>query len=191
MFGRLAPYHSPRFTPVAPDLREAGRALALPGYYQTRNYSCGYACALMVSRYFDADVIGQELFERLGTGRDGTRQTAIVRELRAHGVRANVRYDVDFDRLRAIIDRGKLVIGYMHDIDHWIVCYGYARAPDRVYLADPRPGEPCAHPWAQAARRLRRFGIVCSAAEATPAVAPAPCPAERGPGQLSFDFEIP
>jgi ABC-type bacteriocin/lantibiotic exporter with double-glycine peptidase domain len=169
-----------------------GRSLTLPGFYQTRSYSCGYACALMVARYFEADVIGQELFARLGTGRDGTRQTAIVRELRAHGVRANVRYDVDFGRLRSSIDQGKLVIAYMHDIDHWVVCYGYTRDPDRVYLADPRPGESCEHPWADAGRSLRRFGIVCSPGPDA-AFEPAASVAtdERGPGQLSFDFGIP
>jgi ABC-type bacteriocin/lantibiotic exporter with double-glycine peptidase domain len=134
----------------------------------------------MVARHFEADVIGQELFERLGTGRDGTRQNAIVRELRAHGVRANVRYDVDFDRLRTAIDRGKLIIGYMHDIDHWIVCCGYALEPERVYVADPRPGEPSEHRWALARINLRGFGIVCSAADE---VAP-----EASRPQLDLDF---
>lgn len=191
MFRRLAPYHSPCFTPAVPGDRDAGRSLALPGFYQTRNYSCGYACALMVARYFEAEVTGQELFERLGTGRDGTRQTAIVRELRAHGVRANIRYDVDFGRLRATIDQGKLVIGYMHDIDHWIVCYGYARDPDRVYLADPRPGESCEHRWVEAGRRLRRFGIVCSPGLDAAPLGQSAARGEHGPGQLSFDFGIP
>ena len=147
----------------------------MPGYRQVRNYTCGYASALMVLRHYRPETNARELFDRLGTGRDGTRQTAIVRELRASGLSANVRYDVDFTRLRTAIDRGKLVIGYLHDIDHWVVLYGYGAAPEQqVYVADPRPLEPCVHGWDAYRPRLRDFGIVCSDPVARPIPLPAP-----------------
>jgi hypothetical protein len=141
---------------------ERVRTVGLAGFRQVRNYSCGYASALMVARHFGRTIGGQQLFERLGTGRDGTRQAAIIRELRRLDIRAGVRYDADFDDYARAIDGGKLIIGYLHDVDHWLVIYGYGRAPNRMFVADPRPGEGCEHDWTHYAPRLRGFGISCS-----------------------------
>ncbi len=116
----------------------------------------------MVARYFAPNVIASELYELLGTSRDGTRQTSIVRGLRAIGVSANIRYDVDYDRLRQQVDRGKPVISYLFDDEHWVVVYGYAKAPDRVFVADPRPGHASEYVWSSYGDRLGQFGIVCS-----------------------------
>jgi len=175
----LRPYQVIRYRPL---LRDAAgtNTLSVPAYRQTRNYCCGFTCALMVAHYFEAPVSARDLFERLGTARDGTRQNAIVRELRALRLRINVRYDVDFDRLRREIDQGKLIIGYLADAEHWVVLYGYAVSPERVYIADPRPDEGCEHAWESIAPRLGGFGMVCSSTgdrEYVPA-----------PVQLSFDF---
>ena len=116
----------------------------------------------MVLHYFGAQVPAVELFRRLGTGRDGTRQNAILRELRAAGLRANLRYDVDFARICQEIDHNKLIVGYLHDLEHWMVIYGYGRRPDRVFVADPRPQEGCVQPWQGYQARLGGFGIICS-----------------------------
>ncbi len=163
---KLQPYHVTRFRPAVSD--EAGaRTLNVPGYRQTRNYCCGFASALMVVHYFEAQVPAQELFDRLGTARDGTRQNAIVRELRAAGLRVNVRYDVDFERIQHEIDRDKLLIGYLADAEHWVVIYGYGVNPRRVYVADPRPDVDCEQAWDDIAPRLGTFGMVCSSPRST------------------------
>lgn len=148
--------------PVHRDHDARVTTLPVPGYRQARNYTCGYAAALMVIRYFEPDASAQELYARLGTCRDGTRQTAIVRELRNSGVSANVRYDVHFGRIARSIDQGKPIIGYLHDIDHWLVIYGYGRDPERVFVADPEPYESCEHRWSTYGQRLAHFGIICS-----------------------------
>lgn len=188
----LAPHHTPRFAPDLPAPGARARALALPGYRQARNYSCGYACSLMVIRYYRPAVGGRDLFDRLGTGMDGTRQTAIVRELRASGLSANVRYDVDFARLQREVDQNKLVISYLHDIDHWVVLYGYGLEPSRVYVADPRPQEICQQPWEPFSTRLRGFGIVCADPDARVSAPPIeesePATHQPAPIQLAFDF---
>jgi len=200
---KLKPYHVIRYRPALPGAAGAN-AVPVPAYRQTRNYCCGFATTLMVAHHFDAPVAGRELFENLGTARDGTRQGAIVRELRALGMRVNVRYDVDFDRIRREIDRGKLIIGYLVDAEHWVVIYGYAHQPERLYIADPRPEVECEHAWEAIAPCLRRFGMVCSRA-AQPRAAlwkrpsiPTAGKRERAPRegeearcaavQLSFDF---
>ena len=155
------PHHAPPFLPAYASCRSE-ETLAIPGYRQARNYSCGFATALMVARYYRPDVNARRLFEQLGTGRDGTRQNAIVKVLRAQGLGANVRYDVGFERLRQEILRGKLVVGYLHDSEHWVLLYGYGLAPRRVFIADPEPGVGCVKAWERYADRLRAFGIVCS-----------------------------
>ncbi len=151
----------------------------------------------MAVRYYLDDVDARQLYKRLGTGRDGTRQNAIVKALRGFGLGANVRYDVGFERLRREIELGKLVIGYLHDTEHWVLLYGYGLDPARVFVADPEPGEPCVHLWERYVERLQSFGIVCSSRRQLGARArillppPAPPPRQRPEpiwAQLSFAF---
>lgn len=171
---RFRPHHAPRYHLVHPDGDGHVTTLPVHGVRQARNYTCGFATALMVLRYFGSDIPGLELYRRLGTDRDGTRQSAIVRELRAAGLRANIRYDVDFARVCREIDRNKLIIGYLHDDEHWLVLYGYGRNPMRVFVADPDPDASCEHPWDTYSPRLARFGIICSHPSGSAAVRQTP-----------------
>lgn len=202
-FRALKPHLAPPFLPARRLDDGDVVTLPVPGYRQVRSYSCGFATALMVVRYFELPVAGRELYSLLGTDRTGTRQTAIVRALRGLGLRASVRYDAGFDRLARGIDAGKLVVGYLHDVEHWLVLYGYGRDPDRVFVADPRPGLPCEHLWEDYGARLGGFGIFCSradrAARAEDDAMPMPMPerplgeARSAPAgaltQLRFDFD--
>ncbi len=194
------PYFTPRFATLQRDRADNARTLDLPGYRQARMYACGYASTLMVVRYFGIDIAAEALFRQLHTDRDGTRQNAIVRELRGLGLRAGVRYDVDFARIGREIDRGKLIVSYLADAEHWVVVYGYGHEPDRLFVADPRPDEPCEHSWSEYGGRLEGFGIICSrtpAPQLSVAVEPRPAPilrepevepAAAPPAQLVFDF---
>ena len=171
----------------------AGKTLEVSGFRQVRSYTCGYAATALVLDFFGEYVPAAQLFRRLGTGRDGTRQNAIVREIRAQGIAASVRYDVGFERICNEIDRDKLVVSYLADAEHWVVLYGYSRQPDRVYVADSRPEESCEHPWKLYGPRLNQFGIVCSGGGARMAKTGdirglAPTIVEGEPKQLSFPF---
>lgn len=136
--------------------------LPLGGFRQARSHTAGFATALMVVRYFGAEVTAMDLFRRLGASREGARQSAMVRELRAAGLRASLRHDLDFGRICRAIERNKLVVVHLADIAHWAVIYGYGRDPERVYVADPRPDEGCCQPWEDYAPRLGGLGLVCS-----------------------------
>lgn len=138
----------------------------IPGYRQAKSYSCGFASTLMVARHFGVEMAATELYELVGTDFWGTSQTSIVRALRAVGLRANTRYDVDLQRISLAVDRGKVLIGYLGDAEHWLVIYGYGRSPDRVFVADPRPTHSeCEKRWEEYGSRLGGFGIVCSSGQ--------------------------
>lgn len=189
---RPQPYYAPPFVPASRLDDPNVRTLDIPGYRQVRSYTCGYACALMVLRYFRADVPGRELYEALGTDRTGTRQTAIVQGLRQLGLSVSLRYDLDFDRLRSTIEAGKPSIGYLDDIEHWVVMYGYGDAPRRIFIADPRTDIPCEHLWDSVAPRLKGFAMVCSdRSRKRPPAEPrrAREPADDQAPQLVFDFD--
>lgn len=138
----------------------------------------------MVLRHFERSLCGSELFRALGTARDGTGQSAIVRVLRSQGLGANVRYDMNFARIVSCVDQGKPLVGYLEDEEHWLVIYGYARNPERVFVADPEPDKACEHSWQSYGQRLGGFGIVCSQRQ-VPTVLD-----EDVVTQLSFDFAV-
>lgn len=165
------------------------RTLDIVGHRQVRNYTCGYASSLTVLRHFRPEIRARELYDRLGTGRDGTRQGAIIRELRRAGLSANARYDFDFQRLQTAVDRGKLIIAYYYPAEHWVVLYGYGREPERVFVADSRAGEQCEHPWADYGPKLRGFGIIIADREARPASA-SEAAAELAPAQAVQASEV-
>src|SRR5690606_11088382 len=136
-------------------------AVGVRAYYQVRDYTCGFASTLTVLHSFRRYVDPADLYRRLGTDRSGTRQTAIVRELRAEGLSANLRYDLDFARITRLVDEGALIIGYHFRLEHWLVLFGYRRDPDRVLVADSLPGHRTEHEWAVFGEKLGNFGIVC------------------------------
>lgn len=157
------PYIAPPFYPSVKSADPEVKALAIPGYYQVREYTCGFACTLMALHYYRRYVSPQDLYEQLGTDYTGTSQGAIVRELRAAGCGAGILRDLDFARLRKSIDGNRLVIGYHHRLEHWVVLYGYGTNPDRVFVADPLRHHRSEHSWADYGPKLRGFGIVVAA----------------------------
>lgn len=159
---QLKPHIAPPYFPPVPHGDPKVVARPIRAYRQVRQYTCGYASALTVAHALRCYVEPTDLYDRLGTDHTGTSQTAIVNSLRAVGVSAALRYDLGFDGLRRVIDAGKLVIGYHHRLEHWVVIYGYGVDPERVFVADPLPGMRSEHLWSRYGEKLRNFGIVCS-----------------------------
>jgi ABC-type bacteriocin/lantibiotic exporter with double-glycine peptidase domain len=154
------PYLAPPFYPAA-WLSAEYRAEPLRAYYQVRDYTCGFASTLTVLHRFRRYVAPAELFERLGTDRTGTRQTAIVRELRREGLSVAVRYDLDFEAVARQLDRGALIIAYHQNLEHWLVAFGYRRDTASILVADPWPAHRTEHRWETFGPKLGGFGIVC------------------------------
>lgn len=177
------PYLAPPFYPAAPQADPTVKTLSIPGYYQARQYTCGYASTLMVLHYYRRFVDGRSLYQQLGTDHTGTSQSSILRALRELGIAANLRYDFDMGVLRRAIDANKLVIGYHRRLEHWVVLYGYGRDPERVFVADPLQHMRHEHMWSYYGPKLGGFGIVCSPKRAC---VRAPLPAHRAPYREAF-----
>jgi ABC-type bacteriocin/lantibiotic exporter with double-glycine peptidase domain len=158
---RPKPYTAPPFYPDGKHDDPAFAAVPVRGYYQVRDYTCGFASTLTVLHGLRRYVDPADLYRQLGTDRSGTRQTAIVKALRYHGVSANLRYDLDFAGLGRAIDDGSLIIAYHNRLEHWLVVFGYGRGPDRVLVADSLPGNRSEHAWDEYGPKLGGFGIIC------------------------------
>jgi ABC-type bacteriocin/lantibiotic exporter with double-glycine peptidase domain len=156
------PYLAPPFYP-APLLGDpTANVLPIAGFYQVRDYTCGYASTLTVLRYYRRYTPEQEVYGQLGTNHHGTSQSSIIRVLRQQGIRASIRYDLNYELIRRCIDSNKLIIGYHHRLEHWVTVFGYAREPDRVFIADSYPGYRREHLWDAYGPKMGSFGIVCS-----------------------------
>ena len=155
------PYTAPAYYPGVPLHDHTAQVLSLQGFFQVRPYTCGFASTLTVLRYFRRYVPERELYERLGTDSEGTSQTAIIRELRREGLSVSIRYNMDFSRICQAIDSNRLVVGYHHRLEHWVVIHGYARDPDRIFVADSYPGYRREHTWEYYGVKMHGFGIVC------------------------------
>lgn len=159
---QLKPHVAPPYFPPVPHHDRTVVARPIRAYYQVRQYTCGFASALTVLHALQRRVEPRELYRALRTDYTGTRQTAIVDALRGRGVSANLRYDLDFARLARALDAGRLVIGYHHPMEHWVVLYGYGRDPARLFVADPLPSMGSEQMWDKYGPKLNHFGIVCS-----------------------------
>ena len=158
---RIKPYLAPPYYPVPPRGDQAARVLPIAAHFQVTQYTCGFASVLTVLKSYGRSVNERELYRRLGTGRDGTSEVAILSELDRAGIAAEVRHDLSFPEIRQVVDQRRLIIGYHGGLDHWLVLHGYGTDPERVFVADSLVGNRRVHPWADYGPKLGGFGIVC------------------------------
>ncbi|MCL4750429.1 MAG: C39 family peptidase [Myxococcales bacterium] len=121
--------------------------LDVPGLRQTRDYSCGYAAALMVMWTFrlPRTKAGQtksmtSLWYRVEPDTEtGTSTTRMIAALRASGIGVSHRRDLDFDQIADAIADGFPIIVVVKtarpDTDHWVVVYGANPALRTVFVA--------------------------------------------------------
>ena len=94
----------------------------------------------MVVHYFTPSVPQAKVFALAGADhRLGTSVRKVVGTLRGCGIRVSQRDALGFADIVDAIDRGRPILMVVNtddpDISHWVVCYGYGRRPNRIYLA--------------------------------------------------------
>lgn len=105
-----------------------------PRSRQRNGYTCGPRCVFAVAEYFRREVDFAEIENAVGTTRDGTSATPMIRYMRHLGLRAGRHSRLTIRGLERALDAGKIAIVDL-DGTHWSVVHGINR--DHVWLADP------------------------------------------------------
>ena len=162
---------------VLPDLlphpTDAGvQTLHIPAYVQSQPHTCGYVAALMIIRYFRPDFSAERLYGSIRPHPQwGVSRRRLQETLTGCGLRVTRRTDLSFVDITDAIDQNRpiaMLVRRNADTMHWVVCYGYGRKPNRLYLA--ATGVPLlsrySYPYGFFANHLwahRGFGLVCGA----------------------------
>jgi ABC-type bacteriocin/lantibiotic exporter with double-glycine peptidase domain len=101
---------------------------------QRDSYSCGARSVFMILQHFGSTLKYSEVKEALGTDEEGTKVKAMIKCLRAHGLRVGHRPDMSFKKLQKALANNAIVLVHL-DGDHFGVVHGMSER--RVYLADP------------------------------------------------------
>jgi hypothetical protein len=141
----------------------------VPGYRQVNSYACGAIAGLMVLRTFKPDASVRAFIARVAPDpEDGTPATRITRALEHHGIAVRRRYDLDFDKIARAIDAGHPIITLRNtsdpDSSHWIVVYGVARRPRRLFVGGNGLLSNPPIPWGTFRRQWSQqgYGLVCA-----------------------------
>lgn len=91
-----------------------------PRLPQLDTWSCGLRCVQALCMHHGIDVSEDDIVDRLGTTRDGTSLTPIVRFLRDHGLRAGCHRAMSLRQLLRALERGAVVV-VDFDGTHWAI----------------------------------------------------------------------
>ena len=113
--------------------------LAVPGYRQTKSYSCGYVAGLMVLHTFYPKKSVTKFYCAVNPHRDwGTSTTKLIKALRMSGVGIARKTHVSFEELKNAINQGFPILTAIkrtRDIEHWVAIFGVGVEPNRIFLA--------------------------------------------------------
>lgn len=130
--------------------------LDIPGYKQLNTYACGYCCALMAVCYHFRGRSKKRLYKLVGTYKEGTSESSLVRGLRASNLRVGKLGKLTFDKLWKNIGSNKLMIVAVKGKrwPHYVLIYGYGIYPNRIFIADPVIFRRCEYKWVDFRRRM-------------------------------------
>lgn len=128
-------------------------------FIQLNDYSCFARCVQMVLNHHDQETKYSEITEALGTDKDGTSESRVIRYLRQRKFCVSPRERLSMTVLSESLQKGALVIAYV-DTDHAIVVYGMDSR--YIYLADPSISRAPNHRYTQATfqQRFDRAGLI-------------------------------
>ncbi len=117
----------------------AGVTLDIPGYRQTKAYTCGFVAGLMVLHTFKPKASADSFYYRCDPDEDTGMSTGqLAKALRASKVGVSVRRKMSFSQIRREINNGHPIITTVekpNGDEHWVVIYGFDVDPDRVFVA--------------------------------------------------------
>lgn len=122
-----------------PENTEDTTILKIPGYRQTKNYTCGFVAGLMVLHKFKPKASATNFYYLCNPDREQSTSTGnLVRALRKNGVRVSIKKNMTFEQISDALENNMPVIMEVkrtRGITHWVVIFGYAVGPNRLYVA--------------------------------------------------------
>lgn len=111
----------------------------IPGYRQTKSYTCGFVGGLMILRYFRPEASTESFYLDCRAHDDwgiSTRKAASA--LRKAGVGVSIKKHLHFEDIASAIEAGCPImtsIKRQGQIQHWVVIYGVNRKTKEVFVA--------------------------------------------------------
>lgn len=113
--------------------------LKIPGYRQTKSYTCGFVSGLMVLHHFDRKQSAKKFYELCNPHFDwGMSTRKVASALRKSKIKVSIKKLMPFDELANLIEEGKPIITSIKRrdvIQHWVVIYGVNRKTKEVFVA--------------------------------------------------------
>lgn len=118
---------------------DADVCIAIPGYRQTKSYTCGYVSGLMVLHAFDPKASAKDFLAQCQTHEEwGMSTRKVASALRQAGVGVRIRQGVNFSEIADYIKNGHPIITSIQrrgEIHHWVVIYGVNTKTKEIFIA--------------------------------------------------------
>lgn len=113
--------------------------LNIPGYRQTKSYTCGYVSGLMVLRYFRTNSDVKTFYADCRAHDDwGISTRKVADALRKHEIGVSLKRHLTFNQIASEIEAGRPILTSIKrkgQIQHWVVIYGVNKRKKEVYIA--------------------------------------------------------
>lgn len=114
--------------------------LDVPGYCQTKTYSCGYNVALIIAETFypDKNLMTNLYYTVKPDSVFGTSTDRLIKALRKFQIGVSKKYNLSFNKISKTINSGHPIITTVarsEDELHWVVIAGYGKNPNRLFIA--------------------------------------------------------
>lgn len=113
--------------------------LDIPGYRQTKSYTCGFVSGLMVLRTFQSNASWKKFYDTCEMHPDwGMSTRKVANALRKWGLKVGWRQGMNFGEIAEAIESGKPILTAVRrhgEVQHWVVLYGVNRKKKQVFIA--------------------------------------------------------
>lgn len=114
--------------------------LAVPGYAQVQDYTCGFVAGLMVLHTYNPRADVDLFYKRVDPHEQwGSSTVKVANALRKSGIGVGKRKSLTFKTVAATIEAGYPIITSVltddPEVNHWVVIYGVGHKPKRIFLA--------------------------------------------------------
>jgi hypothetical protein len=113
--------------------------LRVPGYRQTKSYTCGFVSSLMVLHFFDRKQSAEKFYKLCNPHFDwGMSTRKVASALRRSKIKVGIKKLMLFEDIANSIEHGHPIITSIKRedvIQHWVVIYGVNRKTKEVFVA--------------------------------------------------------